>query len=580
MDAARPIRLWISVPLIFMAVGLVYGRSLGHPFVWTDHAEIGQGVLVPKTGQELWRTLTMAKGSAKTTARSAYESDKKSHGRWAYWRPVKALTYGLDHQIGGGAAWAYHLSNLWLHAAACLALLLFVRRAAGERWPGLAEALALLQATAPLHVEAVAWISARSDVLVAGFGLLAAWALLRARYATTVARVAGFRLLSGLGVVMAIGSKETGLVMAVFLGLVSLLVPDGNRPGRLGRLLAECWLPGLLAAGLVGWRLLVVADIQLGGLGSRAGLGTWTWLDLFGRNLWNSFVPLWSSVADTVEVIDGPSLAAVAGPLAYLLWLGVGIWTAKRHPLVLLSALGWLLSILPVSQLLPLLHPRGDRYLYLPAAFAAVALGLALYWLGAAALRRVAERAWTRWVAAGLVALALLGLGLRSNRILRTWSDERALFEGAVAAQPNCVECWNNLAYAAAVAGDTPRAVEACRAGLAVDRDRHRGAKDSFSLHWILARALIDLQRGPEAAAELELILVKAGPSRGTLTMLAKAYLQADRPAHALVAAEWALALTPRDRSLMRLIVWCARSEVEAGFPWLFTFPSGCLAEP
>lgn len=580
VDAARPIRLWISVSLILVVVGLVYGRSLSHPFVWTDHAEIGQGALVPKTGQELWRTLTMAKGSAKTTARSEYEHDKKSKARWAYWRPVKALSYGLDHQIGEGSAWAYHLSNLLLHAAACLALLLFVRRATHDRLPGLAESVALLQAVAPLHIEAVAWVSARSDVLVAGFSLLAAWALLRARVANSTARVAGYRLLSGLMIVMAIGSKETGLMAAAFLGLVSLLLPDPNRPGRLGRLLAECWLPGLLSAGLVGWRLLVVADIHLGSLGSRSGLGVWTWLDLFGRNLWLSFVPLWSSVADTVQVRDGPSLAAVAGPLAYLLWLGLGIRTARRSPLVLLSALGWLLSILPVSQLLPLLHPRGDRYLYLPAAFAALALGLAAHRLVVASLSRWPGRTWPRWTAAGLVALALLGMGLRSNRLLRAWSDERSLFEEAVAAQPNCVECWNNLAYAAAIAGDIPRAVAACRAGLAVDRDRHLGAKDSFSLHWILARALLELGRGAEAAAELELILVKAGPSRATLTMLAQAYLEAGRPAHALAAAEWALDQEPRDRALQHLVIWCARSELEAGFPWLFDFPSGCLANP
>ncbi len=603
----RPPPLWLSAALIAATVGLVYHDSLDHPFVWTDHAEIEQGALVPGDLEELGRMWLLSKGRAKPTARAAYATSDPARRRWDYWRPVKAMTYGLDQAVGDGRPWSYHLTNLLLHAGACLALLLALRRIAGERWPGVAEGVALLQAVAPLHVEAVAWISARSDVLVAGCGWLAVWAMLRGRGATNAPRAWVWRAASALLLVLAIGAKETGLMWVGILAVVSALIAAPARPRhRLGqgpaghgdqnrsagrraasgwparlwafdgvwrRLLRDCGLPAAAAAAIAVWRLVAVGDIQLAAMGGERVLGFWSVLDLLAHNLFHSFVPLGGGVADTVRRVGGPTAAGLAGALLLAAWWFAG-WRLRRvQPLVLIGAAGWTLAILPVAQIVELLHPRGDRYLYLPAAFAG------LVW--ASGLRAVADRwapgGWRRGLAVLLLAVGLTGLAAGARADLADWAAERRLFAVAVTRQPHCIECWNNLAFAEAQAGRYRRAVAACRTALAIDRSRLHGARDPFSLHWILAKALLLLDRGAEAIVPLERMVVHAGAAPATLAMLAEAYLQAGRPAHALAAAERALARRPDDRRLRALVYAAARAEHDAGFPWLFCFPEGCL---
>ncbi|MGD0746151.1 MAG: tetratricopeptide repeat protein [Verrucomicrobiota bacterium] len=93
------------------------------------------------------------------------------------WHPVTCLSLMLDCQLFGKGAGAHHLVNLLFHVADALLLFLVWRRMTGEVWPS--ALVAALFAWHPLHVESVAWISERKDVLSAFFGLLAIWAYSR-----------------------------------------------------------------------------------------------------------------------------------------------------------------------------------------------------------------------------------------------------------------------------------------------------------------------------------------------------------------------------------------------------------------
>ena len=70
-----------------------------------------------------------------------------------------------------------HLTNVLLHALAALALLAFLLRATGAPWPSVF--VAAMFALHPLHVESVAWVSERKDVLCALFWFLTLWAYVR-----------------------------------------------------------------------------------------------------------------------------------------------------------------------------------------------------------------------------------------------------------------------------------------------------------------------------------------------------------------------------------------------------------------
>ncbi len=92
----------------------------------------------------------------------------------ANWHPLTWLSHMLDVQLFGLQAVGHHLTSVLLHIANTLLLFLALRRMTGARWRSVL--VAALFAVHPLHVESVAWISERKDVLSGFFFMLTVWA--------------------------------------------------------------------------------------------------------------------------------------------------------------------------------------------------------------------------------------------------------------------------------------------------------------------------------------------------------------------------------------------------------------------
>ena len=91
-------------------------------------------------------------------------------GHASNWHPLTWMSHMLDLQLFGEKPGAQHLVSLGFHVANALLLFLLLRRMTGAHWrSGMVAALFALH---PLHVESVAWISERKDVLSAFFFLL------------------------------------------------------------------------------------------------------------------------------------------------------------------------------------------------------------------------------------------------------------------------------------------------------------------------------------------------------------------------------------------------------------------------
>src|SRR5271157_4349514 len=93
------------------------------------------------------------------------------------WHPLTLLSHMLDCQIYGLRPWGHHLTNVLFHAANSALLFLVLLRMTGAVWRS--ACVAALFAAHPAHVESVAWVSERKDVLSAFFCLLAVWAYVR-----------------------------------------------------------------------------------------------------------------------------------------------------------------------------------------------------------------------------------------------------------------------------------------------------------------------------------------------------------------------------------------------------------------
>src|SRR5437773_12024706 len=135
-------------------------------------------------------------------------------GYTGYPHPVTWLTHQLDYQLYGDWAGGHHLMNLALHVVNALLLFLLFWRLTRELWPS--AFVAALFAIHPLHVESVAWVAERKDVLSGLFFLLTLHA-----YAAYAAKPKGWRYVLALGLfILGILSKP----MLVTVPFVLLLL--------------------------------------------------------------------------------------------------------------------------------------------------------------------------------------------------------------------------------------------------------------------------------------------------------------------------------------------------------------------
>ncbi len=130
------------------------------------------------------------------------------------YRPLRHVSYLLDYRIGGGEAWAYHLTNIWLHGANGILLSVIVARLGASI--GAAVAAGLLFVAHPLGAEAAAYVAGRRDLLALLFTLaaVALWITSRSRPWRAA--------LALLAVLAATLSKESGLIAILLCATASV----------------------------------------------------------------------------------------------------------------------------------------------------------------------------------------------------------------------------------------------------------------------------------------------------------------------------------------------------------------------
>ncbi len=346
------------------------------------------------------------------------------------WIPLTWISLQLNHAAHGMQPAGYLLTNVALHAASALVLLLALLRATGAL--GCSAFVAALFAVHPLHVESVAWASERKDTLS---GLFFALSLLGwVRYAERPG--AGRYLAVALSMALGLMAKP----MLVTLPFVLLLLDywplarlsgAGARPdpARLRRaLLEKIPLFALaLAAAVTTFAVQrasgAMADGEALPLGWRVANALDAQLFYLGRSLWpsglaafyphpGSELPLWRPLAGAALLLGLTALALRA---------------AARRPWLIVGWLWYLGMLLPVSGLVQVgLQARADRYSYLPL----IGLGIAAAWEVADRFARGRRSRALLWAGA---ALALLALAAAARLQVGHWRDTRALFARAVA---------------------------------------------------------------------------------------------------------------------------------------------------
>ena len=439
------------------------------------------------------------------------------------YRPLTILSFAVDWSVSRGSAAWIHVENALWHGFASLLVLLVVLR-----WlpPAGAATAGLLFAVHPVHVEGVANLVSRSEVLAA-LGLLGALLCARRR------RWAGAILCA----LLAMFSKERGAVAIALIALDDWLRPADEPPYPRPFYAA-------LALATLGYFLVwlrighsAAADVAPPFIG--AGFGARLAIAL--PALWRATVLLFYPVAlssdygpQVIPYRTGLSLAALAGAcvVAGIVWLTIA--ARRRAPAISFAAGAAGLAALPTSNLL---FPSGivlsERDQYLPVLIPAVLFGAALVWSSG------------RWPRARIVIVATTVLALlaaRSLERLPAWTDNRMFLLTLLREHPESYRAQQSAGAVLSGAGDSAGA-----------RTRYARAESLFTgdPHFTAGYAFFLIGRGDTAGAAALLVRARQVLPRERVAMRVEFLLALRRGARgrALAVADTAVRWFPYEAS-------------------------------
>lgn len=384
--------------LVFVAAVLLYVPTVRYGFVQDDRAIIAAN------------PAAHAIGAALAAFDNSYWPVESGAGLY---RPVTILTYAVDWTLSGGRPGWIHVMNALWHGLVTVLLVAVL-----SRWlqPLAAAGAGLVFAWHPVHVEAVASLVGRAELLAAA-GILGA--VLAARRGWWVRAV--------LCAALAMFSKEHGVIVGVVLLFDQWLrphplspSPNGSGVTDDGRYPARLW---------IGIAVVTVAYVIAWGMIGRAGASDAAAV-FYGRDAWGrlaialpavlraTLLLFWpASLASdygprVIPAYDGLSIAAILGLLIVITTPALVVWSRRRAPAVSFAAAVAALSYLPTANLV---FPSGvvlaERNLYLAVALPAAIVGTAIVLFDRRAI-----------VAAALVAIMCGGLSLAR---LPAWRDNR-----------------------------------------------------------------------------------------------------------------------------------------------------------
>jgi protein O-mannosyl-transferase len=446
---ANPNKATVAIALVlaFVTLGL-YAPVLGHAFVDFD--------------DDLY-----------VTANSMVQQGWTWHGwAWAWttghsanWHPLTWLSHMTDCSLFGLEPAGHHATSALLHAANTVLLFLLLRRMTGAAWR--AAMVAALFGWHPLHVESVAWVAERKDVLSTFFFFLTIWMYLRYVEEFKV-QSSKFKVFYGLSLFL-FASGLMSKPMLVTLPFVLLLLDywplERFGPGVRTRLVVEK-LP-FLALSAVSCVVTYVVQKSGGAVSDatpfllRAPNAVLSYGRYLGRMLWPTDLAVLYPYSADVPVVE---LCACGLLLAALTWLAL----RRRQQRYLATGWFWYLgTLVPVIGLVQMgPQSSADRYTYIPL----IGIFVMIVW-GVADLAR--EWRVPGWAPALAATLALLACAAGTELQLRYWSDSGTLFVRALAVTTGDDLAWNKEGAYLTAEGKTGEALQGSTNSPAVAKNNY-----------------------------------------------------------------------------------------------------------
>ncbi|MDO8446221.1 MAG: tetratricopeptide repeat protein [Deltaproteobacteria bacterium] len=362
------------------------------------------------------------------------------------WHPLTMISYALDYSIWGLNPFGYHLTNIFFHA--CNTFLVFVlvvrliecqpnspiplfnKEGVRGRYPSslvAASVTALLFGIHPIHVESVAWVSERKDVLCAFFFLLAL--LVYLRYVSAKTRTSLLYSLCLLLFAMALLSKPMAVSFPVVLLILDFYPLKRFRAGdeKIKRILAEklpFFLFSLLSSLMTVWAQYLggsLKPLEIYPLTTRFFVAMWAILFYLSKML----IPL-----DLAPFYPYPSQITATHIGAFILVSGLIAYCIKNRLLTAVWSY-YIITLIPVIGIVQVAgFAAADRYTYLPSIGPFMLAGIAISLLIEGYSR------YKKAVVAVLAGLTVLTVSMTIKQI-EVWRDSITLWSHEIKIYPD-----------------------------------------------------------------------------------------------------------------------------------------------
>jgi tetratricopeptide (TPR) repeat protein len=512
----------------------------------------------------------------------------------------------LDCQLYGLNAGGHHATNIILHTIAVLLLFHTLRHLTGAIWKS--TIVAALFAVHPLHVESVAWVSERKDVLSAVFFFLMLGAYVRYAKAASITRylvvvvffAAGLMskpmLVSAPIVLLLLDYWPLGRMRSQKSEIRGRTPPVSRQWSMVGRLVIEK-VPLFILSAVACVITFVLQKRATGAIPPLPFL--WRIENAFTSYMIYAWKTLWPTDLAVFYPHPNDTLPTWEVIFAILLLLGVtaaAIAFRKQRPYLLTGWLWYLVMLVPVIGLVQVGEQgHADRYAYLPH----IGLFLAVVWL-AADVTAVCRSRLRLAVTTAVAALVILALASAAFVQTSYWRNSETLWTHALAVTPDNDVAHNNIGYLCIDRGELDKAISHFEAAARIrsnKRDPHYDVGSAF-VQVNLADALARKGRSDEAMAHYE-EAIKLQPNyadayydRGSVlfaegrtdeaiadwektlelepnhpdahTGLGNALLQKGSPKEAIAHYEKALALAPEDPHSRNNLAWVLATASDA----------------
>jgi Flp pilus assembly protein TadD len=578
----------IAIYLALIAVTLaVFGQTIHHDFVNFDDDLYVYDSPVIKAG---------------LTIKGALFAFTTPHAR--NWHPLTTISHMLDYQLWGLHAGGHHATNVVLHTIGVLLLFSALQKMTGAVWKS--ALVAALFAVHPLHVESVAWVSERKDVLSALFFFLMLGAYVRYARTLSICQYLLVTVLFAAGLM----SKPMLVSVPVILLLLDYWPLERTKSqkskvrGQNPEVSAQWSVAKRLILEKIPLLLLSAGSCAITFVVQKRAVGAIPPLPLLWRaeNAITSYVLyIWQTLWPTRLAVFYPypdsMLPAWEIILALVLFVGMTvavILVRRERPYLFTGWFWYVVMLVPVIGLVQVgEQAHADRYTYLPH--------IGLFLLAVWGIADVTTSRSTSRIAVATAVVIIFALAWAALVQTSYWRNSETLWTHALAVTSNNDFAHNNLAYLLADRGELDDAISHFAAAAEIrsrKKDRHynvgsafvemnladalarKGQSDEAMLHYDRAirlepnyadayynrgNVLFAKGRIDEAIADWQRTLQLQPNDADAHTCVGNAFLRQGSPNEAIAHYEIAAALAPQDQHSRNNLGWVLATCSDAG---------------